>query len=134
MTGLESRLQVNQLVRADRMPQASQSVLCGACGGVIADAREGFLSFPQDAEDEWRGWFCSGPWEAHLPGGVWEVAPKDGPRQQPLTSQLEMLPAVIECPACEAGNLFDPEHLVLRPNQLVARAHGLVISSRRSSV
>jgi hypothetical protein len=57
------------------------------------------------------------------------VAPQLGAKQPPLGESLEVLPAIVECPACGAGNLFDPEHLVLRPNQLVARAHRIVKGS-----
>lgn len=65
-------------------------------------------------------------WCRDSPGGLWEVAPEHEAKQEALGDRLEMLPAIVECPSCGAGDLFDPEQLVLRPNQLVARAHRLV--------
>lgn len=114
-------------VLAHRAHASSRAIHCGTCGQALADVRAGILSFPRDAEEQWKGWFCSVRWQPDLPGGVWEVAPNHAAKQPGLSSELEVLPAIIECPACQAGNLFDPEQLVLRPNQFVARAHGIAL-------
>jgi len=112
-------------VFAGRAPGSIHAILCGACGGRIAEAPDGILSFPRDSDPEWNGWVRSLGWSPDSPGGLWEAAPKHLDKQLALTDLLEVLPAIIECPACEAGDLFDPEQLTLRPNQLVARAHHL---------
>lgn len=109
--------------RADR---STQSLICGACSQAIADATGGVLTFLRDSDEQWQGWVRSIGWRPDSPGGLWEVAPKHQAKQMSLSEGLEMLPAIVECPSCTAGNLFDPEQLVLRPNQLVARAHRLI--------
>lgn len=113
-------------VLAVRSGSLSHTINCGACNKVIADAADGILSFLRDADEQWKGWVLSVGWRSDSPGGLWEAAPQQQARQAALSDRLEMLPAIVECPSCTAGNLLDPEQLVLRPNQLVARAHRLV--------
>ena len=114
-------------VLAARADWSTQMINCGVCSQAIADATDGVLTFLRDLDEHWRGWVHSIGWQHDSPGGLWEVAPMHEAKQPPLGCQLEMLPAIVECPLCTAGNLFDPEQLVLRPNQLVARAHKLVL-------
>ena len=93
---------------------------------MIADAADGILAFLCDSDEQWKGWVRSIGWRHDSPGGLWEVAPQHEAKQPALSDRLEMLPATVECPSCTAGNLLDPEQLVLRPNQFVARAYRLV--------
>jgi hypothetical protein len=107
-------------------PESSHKIHCGSCDEVIAASTDGVLTFVRDSATDWKGWICSAAWQPNLPGGLWEVADQRGIKQPPLGDSLEALPAIVECPTCGAGDLFDPEQLVLRPNQLVARAHRIV--------
>lgn len=113
-------------VFAARADRSTQTLNCGACNQAIADATGGILTFLRDSDEQWQGWVRSVGWRPDSPGGLWEVASKHHAKQMHMNDRLEMLPAIVECPFCTAGNLFDPERLVLRPNQLVARAHRLV--------
>ena len=107
---------------ARRADQPSDAILCGACGKPIADASDGVLSFLGDAE-QGTSWVRRIGWRPDAPGGVWELVPHHEAKHPALGDQLEVLPAVVECPFCNAGNLLDPAHLILRPNQWVASAH-----------
>lgn len=113
-------------VSAARSGSLSHTITCGACDKVIADAADGILAFLCDSDEQWKGWVRSIGWRHDSPGGLWEVAPQHQAKQPALSDRLEMLPAIVECPSCTAGNLLDPEQLVLRPNQFVARAYRLV--------
>lgn len=114
---------VNEVqIVARRADQPSHAILCGACSKPIADASDGVLTFVAEAEQE-VSWVRSIGWRPDAPGGLWVLAPRHDAKHPPLGDQLEVLPAIVECPFCNAANLLDPEHLILRPNQWVARAH-----------
>lgn len=118
---------MNELrILAVRSSSSDQAIICGSCNTPIADSENGVLKFVLDSDPEWKGWVRGAGWSRDSPGGLWEVAAASDYKQVQLGETLEMLPATVECPACKAGNLFDPERLALRPNQFVARAHRYV--------
>jgi hypothetical protein len=117
------------------------AIVCGSCGHLVAERCGDMLCFPQDSTPcgHWRGWRRLDHRSAKIPGGLWQVAGCDEASQPGLTSRLEVLPAVIECPFCRVPNLFDARELNVRSQQGLARAdrewrHGRLATHSRSDL
>ena len=102
------------------------AIVCGRCGATaIAEAlADGVLSFPLDAHEEWKGWQRSGAGRRDVPGGTWKTVHPASHKHPALRGLLDVLPAVVECPGCQARNLIDPRSLRLRAVQTLASGFG----------
>ena len=100
------------MVRATR---DGHVILCGRCGATaIAEAqRDGRLTFPLDAHEDWKGW-------EQAAGGTWRTVHGESQKRPALSELLDELPAVVECPGCRTYNLLDPRQLRLRAIQTLA--------------